>query len=267
MVLAVNPVNLQTDIIPTRSVDFFQFVPRDRWRHSPFRRGLSEYAAQPCPLQNDGLVQADATVEGSFLTVDLCPSRKPFEKRLFVALLDLWQDSPNPAPVGIAVTGAWAAAHEDALRWLQDQARGNKLDITWINHSFSHPYDRFQPLEKTFLLTPGTDFRREVLATEIMLIERDILPSVFFRFPGLVSNCRLMARLKKLSLIPVGSRAWLAKGEAPVTGSIILVHGNGNEPLGIDLLLDLFRSGRIEFTAGNLRLRPLQDAIANPAAH
>lgn len=210
------------------------------------------------------MTQSEKTLPGAFLTVDLCPSRKPFEKRLFEALIDLWKDNHTPAPVGIAVTGVWASGHERELQWLLEQVRERKLDITWINHSFSHPYDRAKPLEETFLLTPRTDFEQEIFATEVMLLEHHILPSVFFRFPGLVSDCNLIKHLRALSLIPVGSRAWLAKGEMPTAGSIILVHGNGNEPQGIDLLLDRLHTQRNEFTQGNLTLRPLKAALVTP---
>lgn len=264
MVLAVDPDTLKTTVIPASSIDFFQFVLRDQWRPSPYYQALIRHTAPPCPLQNDGLIQADTSVAGAFLTVDLCPSRKPFEKRLFEGLFDLWQNRNEPAPVGIAMTGAWLKAHEEDMQWLLNKVREKKVAITWINHSHTHPYDRVKPLNKTFLLTPGIDFKQEVLATEIMLLEQGLLPSVFFRFPGLVSDCNLVKQLRKLSLIPVGSRAWLAKGERPTEGSIILVHGNGNEPQGIDILLDLFKEKKEAFTQGKQKLLPLNSAVIGP---
>lgn len=193
--------------------------------------------------------------------MDLCPSQKNFEKRLFDGLIELWKDRHEAAPVALAITGAWATRHEEELQWLMAQIRARKLQVTWVNHSFNHPYDKSKPLAENFLLTPGIDFEQEVLANEVMLLEHGLLPSVFFRFPGLVSDCDLIDRLKKLSLIPVGSRAWLAKGEMPQAGSIILVHGNGNEPRGVDLLLKLFGNHRDEFTQGAWELRPLSSAL------
>ncbi len=264
MVLAVDPETLKTTVIPASSIDFFQFVLHDQWRRSPYHQALIMHTAPPCPLQNDGLTQVDFPVAGTFLTVDLCPSRKPFERRLFEGLFDMWQGHNEPAPVGIAVTGLWAADHDADFQWLLSKVREKKLAITWINHSFNHPYDRTKPLNKTFLLTPGINFEQEVLVTEIMLLNQGLLPSVFFRFPGLVSDCNLMKQLRKLSLIPVGSRAWLAKGETPVSGSIILVHGNGNEPQGIDMLLVLFKKQTDAFSQGKLKLLPLNNAVTDP---
>jgi len=65
----------------------------------------------------------------------------------------------------------------------------------------------------------------------------------------------VLEKLQQLSLIPIGSDAWLAKGEQPRPGSFVLVHGNGNEPAGIARVMPLLREG-------GLRLLPLREAFA-----
>src|SRR4030067_2171554 len=97
------------------------------------------------------------------------------------------------------------------------EKKGN-LSITWVNHTFSHPYDRGRPLEENFLLKAGVDFEKEVLEDEQALIRRGLLPSPFFRFPGLVADKGLLEKLKKLFLIPVGADAGLPDGAAPGKG-------------------------------------------------
>lgn len=82
----------------------------------------------------------------------------------------------------------------------------------------------------------------EILLTEQYLLEHNQTPSVFFRFPGLVSNTLLLNQLKKFGLIPLSADAWLAKDEQVSPGGIVLVHGNGNEPLGIRLVTPLLNS-------------------------
>ena len=72
------------------------------------------------------------------------------------------------------------------------------------------------------------------MLTEQILLECGQTLFVFFRFPGLISNPLL---LKKYGLIPLAADAWLAKNEPIRPGSVILVHGNGNEPLGIKRLI------------------------------
>ena len=120
----------------------------------------------------------------------------------------------------------------------------------------TRPIGWLAPLARNFLLTPGTDFPAEVLELEQLLLSRGVVPSPFFRFPGLVSDAATVERLREFSLIPIGSDAWLAKGESPRRGSFILVHGNGNEPRGVQLLLPMLKSGE-------LHLLPLPEAFGN----
>jgi hypothetical protein len=221
---------------------------------TPYLRTLHRTTAGPVRLQNHGLTRANRIANGQVVTVDLCPSKRPFEQGLFQAMADLEQ--PKPVPVAVAITGSWLTAHEQEFSWLREQERLGRLAITWVNHSLSHPYDATAPLAKTFLLTPGLDRRQEILALERLLLERDVLPAPFFRFPGLVADEAAIQLVRELGLIPLGSDAWLAKGELPRDGSIILVHGNGNEPAGIR------RFHQLRQQAGLLRQLPLRAIVA-----
>ena len=98
------------------------------------------------------------------------------------------------------------------------------------------------PLKENFLLEPGTDINFEVLGTEQAMLNNGLLPSVFFRFPGLVSDQQLIYKITAFGLIPIGSDAWLAKGQQARPGSIVLIHGNGNEPTGVNDFLALLKS-------------------------
>jgi hypothetical protein len=129
-----------------------------------------------------------------------------------------------------------------------------------VNHSNSHPYIIETPPENNFLLLPQVNFENEVLKTEIKLIERNLMPSVFFRFPGLISHEKLVTELSsKYGLITLGADSWLANGVKPNAkgDSILLVHGNGNEPLGLKLFwnfqlsfepIDLFIQHSFDFS-------------------
>jgi hypothetical protein len=234
----------------------------DAWRETPFSRAITRQTAPPYPLQNDGLREAGHPVAGFFLTADLCPSKKPLDRRFVEAMTAL--PLKPPVPVALMVSGLWIKRHADDLTWLKNQAATGRIAITWVNHSFTHPYDPSASLEKNFLLSPKTDFLSEVLSLESLLLEQGLTPSPFFRFPGLVSNRRLIEQLRDLSLIPIGSNAWLAKGESPQPGSIILIHANGNEPEGINLLQSFFNEHRDAFRRGNATLLPLRDAFPPP---
>jgi hypothetical protein len=237
--LAVDPRTFASRMVPSAEISC-SGPPTSTLATTPYLRSLASSTAPPYPLQNDGATHASSTVDGVFLTVDLCPSGRPLEREL---LSSLSADSSGllPIPVAIAVSGRWLRSHQDEFRWLRGEEAAGRLVITWVNHSLSHRYDPALPLERNFLLSPGTDLDREILETERLLLEEGVTPSPFFRFPGLVSDQRAMPRLAELGLIPLGSDAWLAKGEMPRTGSFILVHGNGNEPAGVRRFLELQR--------------------------
>jgi hypothetical protein len=252
--LVVDPVSFQSLDLPASNFSFPDATAEAALGGTPLMRAIARYDAAPFPLQNGGATRAAAAVQGSFLTVDLCPSRRPFESELFQTLSAAGQGAP--VPVAVAVTGVWLASHPQELAYLKRESAAGRLAITWMNHSYHHVYDPRAPLGSNFLLTPGTDFAGEVLELEQLLLSRGLVPSPFFRFPGLVSDAATVKRLREFSLIPIGSDAWLAKGETPRKGSFILVHGNGNEPKGIKLLLPMLRSGE-------LHLLPLPEAFGN----
>lgn len=238
--LVVDPVTLESSALPASALTLSAPAAEPRLGASNYLKALERYSQPPHRLQNAGATRAESAQDGVFLTVDLCPSRRPFERELFQAAAALGQGAP--VPVAVAVSGLWLVSHPEEVAYLKGEQAAGRLAITWVNHSYHHSYDPKVPLERNFLLTPGTDLSAEVLDLEQQLLSRGLVPSPFFRFPGLVSDQAAIARLRELSLIPIGSDAWLAKGETPRQGSFILVHGNGNEPKGVQLLLPLLKN-------------------------
>jgi hypothetical protein len=254
--LVVDPVSFKTSDLPASAVHLSASPPGEKLHSSPYLQAVETYTGAPYRLQNGGATRADSAADGVFLTVDLCPSKRPFEYQLFETAEKLGQGSP--VPVAVCISGVWLVNHPEELSYLKKQVAAGKLAITWVNHSYHHTYDPKAELARNFVLTPGTNFMEEVLGLERELLAHDLIPSPFFRYPGLVSDARTMQQLGLLSLIPIGADAWLAKGEKPRKGSFILVHGNGNEPKGIKLALPMLEGKE-------LRLLPLPAAF-NPAA-
>jgi hypothetical protein len=180
-------------------------------------------------LQNAGLTHGGG--QGDFVTGDLCPSKKPLSRAFFTRL-----ESAGPhVPVALSISGLWLIHHFDDFRWLIDQRNSGALDILWTNHTYHHPYHRKLPDDANFLLSKGVDPQEEILDTERLLIANGETPSLFFRFPGLVSSDPLMQAVSQFHLVTLGADAWLALGQKPGRGSIVLVHPNGNEPKGLAL--------------------------------
>lgn len=256
--LAVDPKALNTSVM--EETDMGKAAAETEWMSTPYARALKRYNAPGGGLQDSGLRHGIGS--GLFLTVDLCPSSKKLDMELFKAAMEQPSLKGKPLPIAIAISGMWIERHEDELSWILGMEKNGNLSITWVNHSFSHPYDRERSLEENFLLKPGVDFEKEVLEDEQALIRRGLVPSPFFRFPGLVADKGLLEKLKNLFLIPVGADAWLAKGATPEKGSIILVHGNGNEPEGVKKLIEFYEAEKKNFELGELRFLPLKDAVA-----
>lgn len=238
--LIVDPNTLSTSIIPIHDLLTTKTKNRNHpGKYTQWNLDLTQYyqlkhqaVSPPFHEQNQGISHANRT-SNVVLTVDLCPSTKYFEKDFFTKLINKSKTEKRPIPVAVAISGMWMIAHPKEFAWLQIARKNNYLDITWINHSFSHPYYRDLPNQHNFLLSQGVDIGSEVLLTEKQLLEAGETPSVFFRFPGLISDKKLIFIIESFGLIPLGADAWLSKFQIINQGSIILVHGNGNEPDGI----------------------------------
>ena len=226
--LVVDPHTLHTRVILQA---YTQEIPQGSINNSRYESALIRYSMPPYVLQGYGLKKAEGEVPGMFLTMDMCPSKKNIDTVFFDKLISMAQKKTSPLPIAIAITGLWIKQHPDDFKWLLQNSMD--LDIVWINHSYSHPYNPKDKLENNFLLKSTIDMHYEILETEKLLIEYQQTPSIFFRFPGLVARHDLVASIQALGLITLSSNAWLAKGDRAISGSIILVHGNSNEPEGI----------------------------------
>jgi hypothetical protein len=151
--------------------------------------------------------------------------------------------------------------HPQDLEWLKQLRNDGEIHVTWVNHSYNHRVSKNAPLKQNFLLEPGTDISYEVLATEQLMLKNGLVPSVFFRFPGLVSDQQLIYKITGFGLIPVGSDAWLAKGQQPRPGSIVLIHGNGNEPVGVEDFIKLLQSKTKQIAKKQWLLYDLRESV------
>jgi hypothetical protein len=187
---------------------------------------------------------------GTAVTLDLCPSRKPLDRWILSAIAA----RQKGAPVALSVTGAWIRGHAADMAWLQEQERSGDLAVTWVNHTDLHRFVPGLKPDRNLMLLPGTDASAEILGAERQLIAAGGTPSVFFRFPGLISTPALSETVARHHLVALGASAWLALGQKPRPGSVILAHANGNEPQGLTAL-----SKQLEGNPDILPLRPVAD--------
>lgn len=209
--LLVNPQTLKTVILKSSCVSCSAMRNAD-YQNSNYGQWLDESMSSPYPLQNDGIIKGSAR-SAVAVTIDMCPSRKGISQKVYDRLLQISAEQGQSFPVGVAMTKAWLESYPRSFGWLKTQVLQRHLDIVWINHSATHPYRKNQSLGHNFLLSPGINFTNEVLGTEASLIRAGVTPSIFFRFPGLVSSREQILTLGNWGLIALGSNAWLAKGE------------------------------------------------------
>lgn len=238
--LVVDDITLKTSVEPIDALlDCHQGdLSSDYLSYSNYKKALlNETSDEVDTPSNAGATHEVNTKQNIYLTVDLCPSHKPMDIDLFKKI----QGGVKPVPVAISVSGLWLLKHGSDFKKLLDMQSSGDLSIIWVNHTFDHPYNPKLPNEHNFVLMPGVKLDDEVFENEKLLLKNGVIPSVFFRFPGLISDQEDVHLLRKWGLIPLGANAWLAKGETPQMGSFILVHGNGNEPAGIKILADILR--------------------------
>lgn len=262
--LMVNPQTLVTRVDETTNYPV-QAAPlsklRDLLSNTPFAKALKKAENQSVMVQDAGIERGLPKETGISLTADLCPSHRPLDRRIFTAIFADFGKVERPVPIALSVTGIWMRQHPQDLAWLKQMQQRQEIYITWINHSFNHRVSLKAPLKENFLLEPGTNINYEVLETEKSMLRNGLLPSVFFRFPGLVSDQQLVYRITDFGLIPIGTDAWLAKGQQPMNGSIVLIHGNGNEPVGVNDFLQLLHDKTRQISGKQWLLYDLRESV------
>jgi hypothetical protein len=264
--VVVDADRLQTSLVETAALEAGS--AKNAFADAPFEKSLASLSAGTKALSHLGPEAPRVAAEQFALTIDMCQSHKPWEKRLFDWIVSLSNQVHAPIPIGIAMTGVWAKAHTAELDQLNAWEAQGKLAITWVNHSSTHPLHckNASCSQATFLTEPGTDMNEEVFGLERSLLARGMMPSTLFRFPGLVHDQERLKELARLSLMPLDADAWIAKGEPIKDGAVVLVHGNGNEPLGITGFLKQVTTGARATNLTNGKSKIVAPLLVSPSA-
>lgn len=264
--IIADPGELSTSVVPAgtsvvRAISWEQ--ARESLKDTPYMKAIADAEQLSASMQDAGIIHGFAKEKGITLTVDLCPSHKPLDRVIFTSLITEFQKTEKPVPIALSVTGRWMLTHSDDLNWLKGLVRSGDIAITWVDHSYNHRVSPKAPLKLNFLLEPGTDMNFEILGTELAMLQHGLTPSLFFRFPGLVSDKRIVDQVLSYGLIPVGSDAWLAKGQQANSGSIVLIHGNGNEPVGVEDFIRLLKNEKNAVQGKQWMMYDLRESVEN----
>jgi hypothetical protein len=180
------------------------------------------------------------------VTVDLCWSLRRRETGLFAALRKAGRQK-KVHPV-LFVSGRWLDQHPGEMQELMRLGLQPGVELTWGLHSWRHP--KSGGFMNDF--TPAA-LRADTLKLEARLLEWGLVPTAFYRFPGLIHDTVRLREVLRLDLFPIDCDSWMAlvgrKAKGPFAqpvqdGGIILVHGNGNEPEGVAPFLRWLRAHR-----------------------
>ncbi len=157
--LIVNPRDLSTSIVKADHAD----VEPDSWgditrrfHDMPYIKAINESYKNADIIQDAGLTHFSSFEQGAILTVDLCPSVRPLDRKIFIKLINAFSKEEKPVPVALSVTGIWMNKHEKDMKWLIGLDARKEISITWVNHSYNHKTRRKIPLKENFLLGKGT---------------------------------------------------------------------------------------------------------------
>jgi hypothetical protein len=262
--LAADPQEMTTLLLPSQGLVVKNkglAASLDEFKESPYMNAINAVRQRAAALQDAGIIHGFPKEKGVTLTIDLCPSHKALDRIIFTSLIAEFKKIEQPVPVAVSITGRWMLSHTDDLSWLKNLVKNGEITVTWVNHSYNHRVSASAPLKTNFLLEPGTDLNFEILGAELAMLQHGLLPSLFFRFPGLVSDQQVVDKLLTYGIIPVGSDAWLAKGQKAASGSIVLIHGNGNEPLGVKDFIKLLQTQQKAVTGKTWLMYDLRESV------
>ncbi|MCX7883242.1 MAG: polysaccharide deacetylase family protein [Brevinematales bacterium] len=151
------------------------------------------------------------------LTTDLCPTTRPMSREFFLDLEKASVITGSEVPLLVFFSGKWILRHAHELPWLRER----KILYVAGNHTFSH-HIFSQSWEREVFIA-------EITNTERVMLSYGILPSIWFRFPGLRFCPDHIPVLGELGLVAVDTTVWVGERKMPSIG-VMLAHANGTQP-------------------------------------
>lgn len=169
-------------------------------------------------LLNANTPISNAPKNGFILFVELVKRTKKdkFERDFFLSLAS----RENVTPIGIVFSSRWLIEDKANFNKIHSFVEQKKITVTWIHKVLNY-----------------ANLESEVLNNERLLLESNILPSIFFKIDGDFTE-DVKTKLKALSLISVKPSEVIAKGGKLASGKIVVIQGNGSEHKHIKTILN-----------------------------
>jgi peptidoglycan/xylan/chitin deacetylase (PgdA/CDA1 family) len=200
------------------------------------------------PYGTAGEFHSGTSNKNIVLTTDLCPTGNDYDSQFYSNLVSLRKDRLMSVPLVIFFSGRWVKNHSSQLASI----KGAGLDFIAGNHTYSHKILDGRN-------TDAGNFTAELTNTETVLLENGILPSFFFRYPGLVYNKTAMDVLDKLSMTAVNANVWM--GTKARNWGILLVHSNGCASSEVRVFATYTARNLKRLKTGELRFHSMDDYL------
>ncbi|MGC8764929.1 MAG: polysaccharide deacetylase family protein [Brevinematia bacterium] len=230
--LCIDVENLTTSLYPEKNLYFIDF---SNFTNTLYIKALNFFSSNKVTFgETNKSFISNSERKKILLTTDLCPSTNRLDYE-FYNLLD------NKLPFIIFFSGEWITNHRMELSWIMRK----NLNFLAGNHTYHHHIikDNFSEEKLT----------TEITNTEVEMLKSGLIPSCFFRFPGLKYKTEHIKTLTKLNLIPLSVNFWAGQKYIP-ENSILLTHSNGNLKVEVKLFKKFLissnqkiKNGEIEF--------------------
>ncbi len=181
------------------------------------------------------------------MTTDLCPTRRSLDLRFYKILAKLHSSENRVLPLIIFFSGNWILQHPEGLRAIRD----SRIPFLAGNHTRSHIMKRGnRHLDR---------LDEEIVATELIMLRTGLLPSFYFRYPGLRHRKKDMATLLRLNMVPLDANIWM--GSRIRNWGILLVHSNGHVPSEVRAFIRFVSKNRERMRKGGLIFHSVADFL------
>jgi peptidoglycan/xylan/chitin deacetylase (PgdA/CDA1 family) len=192
-----------------------------------FHRIIAAMVKSGKPFGNSSEYHAKESAKYILLTSDLCPCVGKYSSNFYRELERIGRERGIRIPLIVFFSGNWVLKKMTFLEEIK------KYDISFIagNHTIRHVRKKNM---RTDLL------ESEILGAEKIMLEAGLLPSYFFRFPGLVHGKQDIETIARLNIIALDANVWM--GMRTRNWGFLLVHSNGVVPSEVRKFISFLNS-------------------------
>ena len=203
------------------------------------------------PFGNSGELENLKGYKNIVLTSDLCPTKNNYDRIFYDNLEKMRSEDHINIPLIIFFSGKWIVKHIEEMK----EIKTSGLDFIAGNHTYNHNIIMDEVEKQNIKL------ETEIENTDRAMLENGILPSYFFRFPGLKKRPEDFETLSRLNMIAIDANQWM--GKSSKNWGILLVHSNGVVSQEVRAFLKFLKTNENKFRSQKLVFRDIVSYFRN----